>query len=51
MVLNVSESILLRLGDEYDEKEIEEKIGMPCFIKPATDGSSLVFQRLRIQIK
>ena len=31
--IRVPESILLRIGDEYDEKEIEAKIGMPCFIK------------------
>ena len=38
--IRVPESILLRIGDEYDEKEIEAKIGLPCFITPATDGSS-----------
>ncbi|KJJ86647.1 D-alanine--D-alanine ligase [Prevotella intermedia ZT] len=45
--IRVPESILLRIGDEYDEKEIEEKIGMPCFIKPATDGSSFGVSKVK----
>ena len=38
--VSVADSILLRLGDEYDEKEIEKRLGMPVFVKPAADGSS-----------
>ena len=38
--VRVADSILLRLGDEYDEKEIEKRLGMPVFVKPAADGSS-----------
>ena len=45
--INVPESILLRIGDEYDEREIEEKMGMPCFIKPATDGSSFGVSKVK----
>ena len=40
--VSVAESLLIRKG--YDElvsdDEIEERIGMPCFVKPAADGSS-----------
>jgi tRNA/tmRNA/rRNA uracil-C5-methylase (TrmA/RlmC/RlmD family) len=38
--VNVADSILLRRGEQYDEDEIAERIGMPCFVKPAADGSS-----------
>ena len=45
--IRVPESILLRLEDSYDEKEIEQKMGMPCFIKPATDGSSFGVSKVK----
>ena len=45
--IHVSESILLRIGDAYNEKEIAEKIGMPCFVKPATDGSSFGVSKVK----
>ena len=38
--INVADSILLRRGEAYDEEEIAKRIGMPCFVKPAADGSS-----------
>ena len=40
--INVARSLLLRRGEEnkYSEEEIERIIGMPCFVKPAADGSS-----------
>ena len=40
--VNVAPSIMLRRGEEaqLDEKEVERTIGMPCFVKPSTDGSS-----------
>ena len=40
--VNVAESVLLRRGEEekYSDEEIEKRIGMPCFVKPAADGSS-----------
>ena len=39
--VNVAESVLLRRGEEekYSDEEIEKRIGMPCFVKPAADGS------------
>ena len=45
--IHVSESILLRLGETYSEREIAEKIGMPCFVKPATDGSSFGVSKVK----
>lgn len=43
----VADSILLRLGDEYDEKEIEKRLGMPVFVKPAADGSSFGVSKVK----
>ncbi len=38
----VAESMLIRKGYEeiVSDDEIEERIGMPCFVKPVADGSS-----------
>ena len=40
--VNVADSMLLRRGEEdkYTEEELEKRLGMPCFVKPAADGSS-----------
>ena len=38
--VNVADSILLRRDDTVDEEAIAARIGMPCFVKPAADGSS-----------
>lgn len=45
--VNVADSILLRLGEEYDEDKIAERIGMPCFVKPAADGSSFGVSKVK----
>lgn len=45
--VSVADSILLRLGDEYDEKEIETRLGMPVFVKPAADGSSFGVSKVK----
>lgn len=45
--VRVADSILLRLGDEYDEKEIETRLGMPVFVKPAADGSSFGVSKVK----
>ena len=47
--VNVAKSILLRRGEEnkYTEQEIEEMIGMPCFVKPAADGSSFGVSKVK----
>ena len=47
--VNVADSILLRRGEEnkYTEQEIEERLGMPCFVKPAADGSSFGVSKVK----
>jgi len=40
--VSVADSLLIRKGYEavVNDEEVESKIGMPCFVKPAADGSS-----------
>lgn len=45
--INVADSILLRRGEKYDEKEIEKRLGMPVFVKPAADGSSFGVSKVK----
>lgn len=47
--INVAHSLLLRRGEEnkYSEEEIERIIGMPCFVKPAADGSSFGVSKVK----
>jgi D-alanine-D-alanine ligase len=47
--VNVADSILLRRGEEnkYTEQEIEDRLGMPCFVKPAADGSSFGVSKVK----
>ena len=47
--VNVAKSILLRRGEEnkYTEEEIEAEVGMPCFVKPAADGSSFGVSKVK----
>lgn len=45
--VNVADSILLRRGEEYNEAEIERRLGMPCFVKPAADGSSFGVSKVK----
>ena len=39
--VNVAPSMLVRRGeeDQIDEEKLMKEIGMPCFVKPAADGS------------
>ena len=45
----VADSMLIRRGYEHlvNEDEIERRIGMPCFVKPATDGSSFGVSKVK----
>ena len=45
--VNVADSILLRRGEAYNEEEIEKRLGMPCFVKPAADGSSFGVSKVK----
>lgn len=47
--VNVANSLLLRRGEEnkYSDEDIERLIGMPCFVKPAADGSSFGVSKVK----
>lgn len=47
--VNVAPSILLRRGDEnrLTEEEVRAKTGIPCFVKPAADGSSFGISKVK----
>ena len=47
--VRVPESLLIRKGYEEiaDDNEIESRIGMPCFVKPAADGSSFGVSKVK----
>ena len=47
--VGVADSIMIRRGEEnkYSEAEIEARLGMPCFVKPAADGSSFGVSKVR----
>lgn len=38
--ISVAKSVLVRKADKYDSAEIANKLGLPCFVKPAAGGSS-----------
>ncbi len=45
----VADSLLIRKGYEQlvSDEEIERRIGMPCFVKPAADGSSFGVSKVK----
>ena len=47
--VRVADSLLIRKGYEelVSDDEIEERIGMPCFVKPAADGSSFGVSKVK----
>ena len=45
--VNVADSILVRRGEEIDENEVARRLGMPCFVKPAADGSSFGVSKVK----
>jgi D-alanine-D-alanine ligase len=45
--IKVADSILLRREDDYDEDEIEKRLGMPVFVKPSADGSSFGVSKVK----
>ena len=45
--VRVADSILLRRGEQYDKDAIGTRIGMPCFVKPAADGSSFGVSKVK----
>lgn len=47
--VNVAKSLLIRRGEEnkYTDEFIESGLGMPCFVKPAADGSSFGVSKVK----
>jgi D-alanine-D-alanine ligase len=47
--VRVAESVLVRRGQEsvIDKKKIIDTVGMPCFVKPANDGSSFGVSKVK----
>ena len=47
--VKVADSILVRRGQEQqlDEQKIVDTLGMPCFVKPANDGSSFGVSKVK----
>ena len=47
--VSVADSLLIRQGYEQlvSDEEIEQRIGMPCFVKPAADGSSFGVSKVK----
>ena len=47
--ISVPDSLLIRRGyeNQIDEDEIVSRIGMPCFVKPANDGSSFGVSKVK----
>ena len=47
--VRVAESVLIRRGQEsvIDKKKIIDTVGMPCFVKPANDGSSFGVSKVK----
>ena len=47
--VSVADSMLIRSGYEelVSDDEIEQRIGMPCFVKPAADGSSFGVSKVK----
>lgn len=47
--VSVADSMLIRKGYEelVSDDEIDEKIGMPCFVKPTADGSSFGVSKVK----
>lgn len=45
----VADSLLIRSGYEelVSDDEVEKRIGMPCFVKPAADGSSFGISKVK----
>ena len=47
--ISVADSLLIRQGYEQlvSDDEIEQRIGMPCFVQPAADGSSFGVSKVK----
>lgn len=46
---SVAKSVYLRKGEEFDEKEILDKVSLPCFVKPCSCGSSFGVSKVKTE--
>ena len=47
--VNVSPSVLINKGDDYDAAEIIKEIGLPMFVKPTCNGSSVGVTKVKTE--
>ena len=47
--INTAKSLLIKKGYDFSEKEIGDKIGFPCFVKPNQSGSSFGISKVYLQ--
>ena len=45
--IKVPEAVLIKPGDKINEKEIIEKVKLPCFVKPTDGGSSFGITKVK----
>ena len=45
--IHVAEAVLIKKGDEINEQEILNKVGLPCFVKPTEAGSSFGVSKVK----
>jgi D-alanine-D-alanine ligase len=45
--VSVADSILIRKGREFNPADIQEKLGIPCFVKPNAGGSSFGISKVK----
>ena len=47
--VRIAESLLLRGGQSVTDEDVMEKIGLPCFIKPSSGGSSFGVTKVTVK--
>ena len=47
--IKTAKSQLIKKSHDFSEKEIEDKIGFPCFVKPNQSGSSFGISKVYLQ--
>ena len=45
--IRVAEAVLIKKGDEINQQEILNKVGLPCFVKPTDAGSSFGVSKVK----
>lgn len=47
--VKVAEAVLIRQGEDFSSNKIIDKVGLPCFVKPADGGSSFGITRVTVE--